>query len=56
MLVPEGGGVPPTHLSQSLKPPSGRYLSFAEREEIAILRAQGVNRLGVSTPIGTITL
>jgi IS30 family transposase len=33
--------VPPTHFSQSSKPPSGRYLSFAEREEIAILRAQG---------------
>ncbi|MFG3594253.1 IS30 family transposase [Bradyrhizobium sp. RDI18] len=35
------GGVPPTHFSRSSKPPSGRYLSFAEREEIAILRAQG---------------
>src|SRR5512144_2554220 len=36
----EGGGMP----SVSLSAPSGRYLSFAEREEIAILRAQ---RLGV---------
>src|SRR6476620_9558365 len=35
------GGMPPTHFSQSSKPASGRYLSFAEREEIAILRAQG---------------
>src|SRR5215218_4477204 len=35
------GGVPPPHFSESSKPPSGRYLSFAEREEIAILRAQG---------------
>lgn len=35
------GGMPPTHFSQSSKPLSGRYLSFAEREEIAILRAQG---------------
>ena len=26
----------------SLAPLSGRYLSFAEREEIAILRAQGL--------------
>src|SRR5260370_4866003 len=34
------GGLPPTHFSQSSKPLSGRYLSFAEREEIAILRAQ----------------
>jgi len=33
--------MPPTHFSRSSKPPSGRYLSFAEREEIAILRAQG---------------
>jgi hypothetical protein len=37
----EAGGMPPTHFTQSAKPPSGRYLSFAEREEIAILRAQG---------------
>src|SRR2546423_12440335 len=35
------GGMPPLHLSQSSKPLSGRYLSFAEREEIAILRVQG---------------
>ena len=34
----EGGGMP----TVSLAPPSGRYLSFAEREEIAILRAQDV--------------
>ena len=33
----EGGGMP----SVSLAPLSGRYLSFSEREEIAILRAQG---------------
>src|SRR5215216_5030267 len=31
----EGGGMP----SVALDPPSGRYLSFAEREEIALLRA-----------------
>jgi hypothetical protein len=36
----ESGGMP----SLMLAPVSGRYLSFAEREEIAILRAQ---RLGV---------
>ena len=30
----------PSHLSKNSKPPSGRYLSFAEREEIAILNAQ----------------
>src|SRR5512132_3651686 len=33
----EGGGMP----SVPLAPVSGRYLSFAEREEIAILRARG---------------
>jgi IS30 family transposase len=34
----QAGGMPPI----SLAPVSGRYLSFAEREEIAILHAQGV--------------
>ncbi len=33
-----GGGVPPF----DLKPLSGRYLSFREREVIALLKAQGV--------------
>ena len=33
----EGGGMPPMTLAE----PSGRYLSFVEREEFAILRAQG---------------
>lgn len=33
----KGGGMP----SSSLAPLSGRYLSFVEREEIAILHAQG---------------
>jgi hypothetical protein len=35
------GGMPPSHLSRSSKPLSGRYLSFVEREEIALWRAQG---------------
>jgi len=35
------GGMPPSHYSKSAKPLSGRYLSFAEREEIALLRVQG---------------
>ena len=34
----DGGGMPDDHLA----PLSGRYLSFAEREEIALLRAQGI--------------
>jgi transposase, IS30 family len=33
----EGGGMPPL----SPRPPSGRYLSFGERREIALLRAGG---------------
>ena len=33
--------MPPTTLAPSSKPPSERYLSFAEREEIAVWRAQG---------------
>ena len=37
----QAGGMAPSHLSPSAKPPSGRYLSFAEREEIALWRAQG---------------
>lgn len=37
----KAGGMPPTHFSQSSKPLSNRYLTFAEREEIAILLAQG---------------
>lgn len=34
------GGMPPTHLASSATPPSGRYLSFAEREQLALLRAR----------------
>src|SRR4051812_28381539 len=34
------GGMPPSHLAPSARPLSGRSLSFAEREEIAIWRAQ----------------
>ena len=32
--------MPPTHLAPSAPPLSGRYLSFAERELLALLRAQ----------------
>ena len=37
----KAGGMPPAMFGPSAKPHSGRYLSFAEREEIALLRAQG---------------
>ena len=33
--------MPPTGFASSSKPPTQRYVRFAEREEIAILRAQG---------------
>src|SRR5206468_12246618 len=44
----DGGGMPPI----SLAPLSGRYLSFAEREEIAILRAQRVGVREIARCLG----
>ena len=38
------GGLPPTHLSVSARPLSGRTLSFAEREEVAWLARPGARR------------
>lgn len=46
------GGMPPTHLAPSSAPLSGRYLSFTEREEIALLRAQGHGVREVARRIG----
>jgi len=43
------GGMPPFDLS---KPPSGRYLSFAEREEIAILNAQRYGVRAIARRVG----
>src|SRR4051794_41817490 len=37
----EAGGMAPSHLSHSSKPLSGRYLAFAEREQIALWRGGG---------------
>ena len=37
----EAGGMPPSHLRPSMPPLSGRYLSFVEREQIALQRAKG---------------
>jgi IS30 family transposase len=42
------GGMPPVSLDE----PSGRYLSFAEREEIALLRAQGKGVREIGRGIG----
>jgi transposase, IS30 family len=33
--------MPPSHLTSSAPPLAGRYLSFAEREQVALLRAKG---------------
>ncbi|HEX6679539.1 MAG TPA: IS30 family transposase [Gaiellaceae bacterium] len=44
----EGGGMPPV----SLAAPSGRYLSLAEREEIAILLARGCGVREIARRIG----
>jgi IS30 family transposase len=44
----EGGGMPPMTLAE----PTGRYLSFVEREEIAILRAQGHGPREIGRRIG----
>ena len=38
----EAGGMAPSHLSRSSQPLSGRYLTFAEREGVALWRAQGL--------------
>nr|WP_233520247.1 IS30 family transposase [Prauserella sp. PE36] len=43
-----GGGMPPFNL----KPPSGRYLSFPEREEIALLKAQGAGVRQIAREVG----
>ena len=44
----QAGGMPPL----SLGPTSGRYLSFAEREEIAILHAQGAGVRAIARQLG----
>ena len=44
----EGGGMP----SVTLAPVSGRYLSFAEREEIAVLRARGCGVREIARRLG----
>ena len=40
-LFRKAGGMPPATFRSSAGPLSGRYLSFVEREEIALLRVQG---------------
>ena len=44
--------MPPSHLGRRSRPPSGRHLSFAEREEIALLRAQGCGVREIARQLG----
>ena len=48
----KAGGMPPSTLAPSLKPSSGRYLTFAEREELAIQRAQGAGVRAIARQMG----
>ena len=48
----KAGGMPPTNLASSAKPLSGRPLSFAEREELALMRAQGCGVREAARPLG----
>jgi IS30 family transposase len=47
--------MPPAGFSSSSKPPSGRYLLFADREEIALLRAQGHGVREIARRLGRAT-
>lgn len=48
----KAGGMPLSTLVPSLKPLSGRYLSFSEREELAIQRAQGAGVRQIARHMG----
>ena len=48
----KAGGMPPSMFGLSAKPLCGRYLSFSEREEIALLRVQGYSMQEVARRLG----
>ena len=48
----KAGGMPPAMFEKSAMPVSGRYLSLAEREELAILRAQGTGIREIARQLG----
>lgn len=50
----QAGGMPPSHLASSSKPLSGRYLSFVDREEVAIGRAQGLGVREIARRLGRV--
>src|ERR1700734_672141 len=50
----KAGGMAPEMFGLSAKPLSGRYLSFAEREEIALLRVQGYSMQEAARRLGRV--
>lgn len=48
----ECGGMPPSHPSPSAAAPTGRYLSFAEREHLALARARGEGVREIARQLG----
>ena len=46
------GGMPPSQLGANAPAPSGRYLSISAREELALLRAQGLGVGASARPQG----
>jgi IS30 family transposase len=46
------GGMPPTHVSPSAKPTGGRYLTFSDREDIAIEVAKGAGINAIARKLG----
>ena len=51
-LFRKAGGMPPAIFRSSAKPLSGRYLSLAEREEIALLNVQGHSMQEIGRRLG----
>ena len=48
----ECGGMPPSNLAPSAPAPTGRYLSFSERERIALARARGDGVREIAAQLG----
>ena len=47
----EAGGMPPSKFANASASLSGRYLSFSEREKIALYRAQGIGVCAIARKI-----
>lgn len=46
------GGMPPSNLAMSAPEPTGRYLSFADREQVALARARGEGVRAIARQLG----